>query len=47
VNDLRSRARVGGCPRHSFSCEWPRLSEGIRDLKKALFGSSSGKAKRS
>jgi hypothetical protein len=47
VNDLRSRARAGGCPRHSFSCEWPRLSEGIRDLKKALFGSSSGKAKRS
>ena len=35
------------CPRHSFSCDWPRLSEGIKDLKKALFGSSSSKAKRS
>jgi len=35
-----------GCPGHSFSCEWPRLSEGIKDLKKALFGSSSSKDKR-
>ncbi len=37
---------------HSFSCEWPRLSESINDLKKALFGSAGcqfragGKAKR-
>jgi hypothetical protein len=45
TNDLRSRARTAACPRGSFSCEWPRLSEGIKDLKK-LFGSSSGKAKR-
>jgi hypothetical protein len=36
-----------GCAAHSFSCEWPRLSEGISDLKKALFGSSSSKAGRS
>jgi len=43
--DLRVRARTA-CPRGSFSCEWPRLSEGIKDLKK-LFGSSSAKAKRS
>jgi hypothetical protein len=43
--DWRSRIRPANCPRHSFSCEWPRLSEGIKDLKK-LFGSSSGKAKR-
>ena len=42
-----THVRTTGCPRHSFSCEWPRLSEGIKDLKKALFGSSSGKAKRS
>jgi hypothetical protein len=34
------------CPPHSFSCEWPRLSEGIKDLKKALFGSSSSKVVR-
>jgi hypothetical protein len=46
TGDLR-HMRPTGCPRHSFSCEWPRLSEGIKDLKKALFGSSSGKAKRS
>jgi hypothetical protein len=43
--ELRSRAKTAGCPQHSFSCEWPRLSEGIKDLKKALFGSSSSKAK--
>jgi len=46
TGDLR-QLRAAGCPRHSFSCEWPRLSEGIKDLKKALFGPSSGKAKRS
>jgi hypothetical protein len=47
ASDLRSRIKAGTCPRHSFSCEWPRLSEGIKDLKKALFGSSStSKAKR-
>jgi hypothetical protein len=43
--DLRARARTADCPRGSFSCEWPRLSEGLKDLKK-LFGSSSAKAKR-
>ena len=41
------RAKPAGCQQHSFSCEWPRLSEGIKDLKKALFGSSSSKDKRS
>jgi hypothetical protein len=41
ATELRSRAKTLGCPQHSFSCEWPRLSEGIKDLKKALFGSSS------
>jgi hypothetical protein len=46
ANELRSRAKSAGCPQHSFSCEWPRLSEGIKDLKKALFGSSSTKARR-
>ena len=39
--------RATSCARHSFSCDWPRLSEGIKDLKKVLFGSSSSKAKRS
>jgi hypothetical protein len=45
ASELRSRTKTAGCPQHSFSCEWPRLSEGIKDLKKALFGSSSTKAK--
>jgi hypothetical protein len=45
TSDLRSRARAASCPRGSFSCEWPRLSEGIKDLKK-LFGSSPAKPKR-
>jgi hypothetical protein len=44
--DLRTRTRGAGCARNSFSCEWPRLSEGIKGLKK-LFGPSSSKAKRS
>ena len=44
--DLKVRAKGTGCARRSFSCEWPRLSEGIKDLKKALFGSSVSKAKR-
>lgn len=41
-------ARLRGnanCPRRSFSCEWPRLSETVNDLKK-LF-SSPGKQKKS
>jgi hypothetical protein len=43
--DLRTRARTT-CPRGSFSCEWPRLSEGIKDLKKLFGTSSAAKAKR-
>ncbi len=43
------RIKLTNCAQHSFSCDWPRLSEGIKDLKKALFGSSSSSktAKRS
>jgi hypothetical protein len=40
-------SRAADCTQHSFSCDWPRLSESIKDLKKALFGSSSSKDKRS
>jgi len=36
------RIRAGNCAKGSFSCEWPRLSEGLNDLKK-LFGSSQAK----
>jgi hypothetical protein len=41
------RLKASNCASHSFSCDWPRLSEGLSDLKKALFGSSSSKDKRS
>jgi hypothetical protein len=30
------------CARHRFSCEWPKLSEGLNDLKK-LFGAQPTK----
>jgi hypothetical protein len=39
------RAKQAACSKqHSFSCDWPKLSESINDLKKALFGTSPGKA---
>jgi hypothetical protein len=40
------RIKATNCASHSFSCDWPELSEKINDLKKLLFGSSSSKAKR-
>jgi hypothetical protein len=45
ASDLRARAKNGHCARHTFSCEWPRLSEGLKDLKK-LFSASPSKATR-
>jgi len=45
-NDARARIRAGNCAKSQFSCNWPRISEGLNDLKR-LFGSSQGKAKRS
>ena len=44
AGDSRARAKSRDCADHSFSCDWPRLSESLKDLKK-LFGSSQGKAK--
>jgi hypothetical protein len=41
-----ARIRAIHCAKSSFSCDWPRLSQSIEDLKK-LFGSSQAKAKRS
>lgn len=29
-----ARVRAAHCARNSFSCEWPRLSEGINEIKK-------------
>jgi hypothetical protein len=46
VSDIKPHTKTANCARHSFSCDWPRLSEGIKDLKKVLFGPPS-KAKRS
>jgi hypothetical protein len=39
-------AKARYCTQHSFSCQWPRLSESISGLKKILFGSSASKDKR-
>jgi len=44
--EVRQRTRATNCPKDSFSCDWPRLSEGIREIKK-LFGASPAKPKRS
>jgi len=41
-----ARIKASNCAKNAFSCEWPRLSQSIDDLKK-LFGSSPGKAKKS
>ncbi len=43
-HETRPRVKPATCAKGSFSCDWPRLAEGIKDLKK-LFGSSSSKAK--
>ena len=37
------RVKPANCPKDSFSCEWPRLSERISELKKALFGAPASK----
>jgi hypothetical protein len=44
ANDARLRA--ANCVKSTFSCEWPKLSESLNELKK-LFSSTSAKAKRS
>jgi hypothetical protein len=46
VGNAISRPRTASCSSDSFSCNWPRLAESIKDFKK-LFGSSPDKAKRS
>ena len=39
------RIKASNCARNAFSCEWPRLSQSIDDLKK-LFSSPPTKAKK-
>src|ERR1700742_1102148 len=36
-------AKARYCAEHSFSCQWPKLSESISGLKKILFPSSASK----
>jgi hypothetical protein len=35
------------CPPNTFSCEWPRLSEGLNDIKRLFNSSPTAKAKKS
>jgi hypothetical protein len=46
VGNATSRPKTASCAHDSFSCNWPRLAEGIKDFKK-LFGPAPDKAKRS
>jgi hypothetical protein len=46
VGYASSRPKTPNCASDSFSCNWPRLANGIKDFKK-LFGSSPEKTKRS
>ena len=43
AGDSRSRMRGANCPRHTFSCDWPRLSDTVNDLKKIFTSPSSNK----
>jgi hypothetical protein len=45
VGSAGSRQASAACARDSFSCNWPRLAEGIKGFKK-LFGAAPDKAKR-
>ncbi|MEA2941705.1 MAG: hypothetical protein QOD09_2234 [Bradyrhizobium sp.] len=40
-----SRPKTANCPSDAFACNWPRLAQGIKDIKK-LFGVPPDKAKR-
>jgi hypothetical protein len=41
----KPRPKATGRAPHSFSCDWPRLSESLKDFKK-LFGAAPAKPKR-
>ena len=45
TSEVKPRPKAPGCAQHSFSCDWPRLSESLNGLKK-LFGASPAKPKR-
>jgi hypothetical protein len=46
VGSASSRPSNTSCASDSFSCNWPRLADGLKDFKK-LFSASPDKAKRS
>jgi hypothetical protein len=45
--DPRSRQKGANCTKGAFSCEWPRLSESLNDLKKLFSPTPSKPAKKS
>jgi hypothetical protein len=45
TSDIRPGLKRGDCAQHRFSCEWPRLSEGINGIKK-LFTTQPNRARR-
>jgi len=46
IGDIRPRAKSDPCTKGSFSCEWPRLSESLSDLKKLFSPTPSKPAKK-
>jgi hypothetical protein len=46
ASEIRPRPKPANCAQPSFSCDWPRLSEGIKGLQK-MFSPSPTKEKRS
>lgn len=46
IGDTRPRAKGDPCTKGSFSCEWPRLSESLSDLKKLFSPTPSKPAKK-
>ena len=47
AGDPRARPKGGNCAKGSFSCEWPRLSESLSELKKLFSPTPSKPAKKS
>ncbi|UPK35430.1 hypothetical protein IVB18_47055 [Bradyrhizobium sp. 186] len=47
AGDARPRPKGAPCAKGSFSCEWPRLSESLNDLKKLFNPTPSKPAKKS
>jgi hypothetical protein len=46
IGDTRPRPKGGPCTKGAFSCEWPRLSESLSDLKKLFSPTPSKPAKK-